>query len=181
MDSVDRDKIKDQERNDVITEGGVTLFWGGWASQWYPSFFRLDGLEFNCAEQFMMWSKAKLFGDALSMDKIMKAKWPKAQKQLGREAGPWNPAWDEPMGSRLVVLRGCMAKFQQNPDLWRQLAATGDSIIGEASPYDKIWGIGMGKDDSQARNPERWTGKNYLGQALMLARTLIKDYERGCP
>ena len=56
-------RIIEAEKNDVVTKGGVTLFWDGWASQWYPSVFLIDGTIFNCAEQWMMWSKAKFFGD----------------------------------------------------------------------------------------------------------------------
>lgn len=32
-------------------------------SNWYPSIFTLDGLSFSSVEQYMMYSKAVLFGD----------------------------------------------------------------------------------------------------------------------
>ena len=168
-------RIIEAEKNDVVTKGGVTLFWGGWASQWYPSVFLIDGTIFNCAEQWMMWSKAKFFGDTKTMGKILVAVWPKAQKELGRSAGPWNPAWDEPKGSRTVVLRGTLAKFRQNPELREKLLATGDTRIGEASPYDDVWGIGFGQDDPRAWDTAEWTGKNWLGNALMQARNLLGE------
>ena len=174
MNHEDIAKIKMMEANDVVTKGNVTLFWGGWASQWYPSEFTLDGELFNCAEQFMMWCKAKFFGDHASANKIMREKWPKAQKELGRAAGPYNPAWDEPHGSRFVVARGTLAKFEQNDDLRKLLLSTGDSVLGEASPYDDVWGIGFDTQDPRAWTPSQWTGKNWLGQALMAVRTQLR-------
>jgi hypothetical protein len=174
MNAQDVARIVEAEKNDVITRNGITLFWGGWASQWYPSAFTIDGIAFNCAEQYMMWSKAKFFGDTGSMEKILEAKWPKAQKELGRKAGPWNPEWDGDKGSRLVVLKGNIAKFGQNEDLREKLLATGNTEIGEASPYDKVWGIGFGTEHPEAWTPSKWTGTNWLGNALMEVRYLLQ-------
>jgi ribA/ribD-fused uncharacterized protein len=174
MNKRDRAKIIEAEKDDVVTKGNVTLFWGGWPSQWYPSDFEVDGVVYNCAEQYMMAEKARFFGDETTRAKILRTKWPKAQKELGRKAGPWNKTWDEPKGSRAVVLRGTIAKFQQNPDLRAKLLATGDTLIGEASPYDPIWGIGFASSDPRAWDPRKWTGKNWLGEALMTTRALFQ-------
>jgi ribA/ribD-fused uncharacterized protein len=168
-------RIVEAERNAVVTRGNVVLFWGGWASQWYPSTFKLEGIEFNCAEQFMMWSKATFFKDAETAQAILDSKWPRSQKELGRCAGTWDPAWDEPMGSRAAVLRGTMAKFSQNVELRDLLLKTGTRTIGEASPYDAIWGIGCGMDHCDVWDTSTWKGKNYLGLALMQVRSLIRD------
>ncbi len=102
--------------------------------------------------------------------KIMKCKYAMAQKELGRSAGPYNADWDKPKGSRLAVYRGNLAKFSQNPGLKKLLLATGTSKIGEASPYDDLWGIGMDVKDKRALTPSKWTGKNWLGEALMKVR-----------
>jgi ribA/ribD-fused uncharacterized protein len=175
MEKAERERIIEAEKNDVVTRGEVTLFWGGWASQWYPSDFVVDDVTFNCAEQFMMFSKAIFFGDTDTATKVLGARWPKQQKELGRMAGPWNPAWDEPEGSRVIVLRGTLAKFRQNPRLRKALMGTGESIIAEASPVDAKWGIGLGMDDGKAWDPAQWRGTNWLGKALMQARTLLRD------
>jgi ribA/ribD-fused uncharacterized protein len=175
MEAADVLRIQDEEKNSVVTAHGLTLFWGGWASQWYPSMFILDGIEFNCAEQFMMWAKAKFFGDEATAKKVLEAKWPRTQKALGRAASPWNAQWDEPEGSRTVVLRGNMAKFHQNPALRELLMQTTGTIIAEASPYDGKWGIRLGMGHADAWRPDRWPGKNWLGQVLMQVRTLLGD------
>jgi predicted NAD-dependent protein-ADP-ribosyltransferase YbiA (DUF1768 family) len=40
----------------------------------------------------------------------------------------------------------------------------------EASPRDRVWGIGMGASHSDATRPSRWRGTNLLGFALMNVR-----------
>lgn len=50
-------------------------------SQFYKSPFMIDGIEFNCAEQWMHWKKAILFGDQEVAQQILKAKSPFDQKK----------------------------------------------------------------------------------------------------
>jgi ribA/ribD-fused uncharacterized protein len=45
----------------------------------------------------------------------------------------------------------------------------------EASPYDRIWGIGLGAEDPKAKHPSTWQGENLLGFALMDAREAIRN------
>ena len=59
-------------------------------------------------------------------------------------------------------------------ELKAYLLSTGNKIIVEASPYDKIWGIGLGKDDTDSINPEKWNGLNLLGFALMEVRDELR-------
>lgn len=73
-----------------------------------------------------------------------------------------------------IVVRGNMAKFTQNEELRAALLATGQKILAEASPYDRIWGIGFSPRDELAKQPEMWEGENLLGQALMIVRDHIQ-------
>lgn len=50
------------------------------------------------------------------------------------------------------------------------LISTKDSILVEASPYDKIWGIGMSANNENIENSLLWRGLNLLGFALMEVR-----------
>ena len=41
-----------------------------------------------------------------------------------------------------IVLRGNLAKFSQNEEMRDALKTTGAHRIAEASPHEKVWGIG---------------------------------------
>jgi predicted NAD-dependent protein-ADP-ribosyltransferase YbiA (DUF1768 family) len=44
----------------------------------------------------------------------------------------------------------------------------------EASPVDRIWGIGLAADHEHAAQPSNWRGLNLLGFALMRARAMLR-------
>lgn len=138
-------------------------------SNWHIAPFSFRGIEFNCVEQFMMYAKAKTFADEITAAKILAAKHPKTQKALGREVDPYNDAvW---VAKRMkVVYVACKEKFTQNPHLLEQLLATGGTVLVEASPYDRIWGIGMGEHAPGVDDPANWRGQNLLGQVLTRLR-----------
>lgn len=137
-------------------------------SQWYNSPFEIDGVQFNCGEQYMMYSKAKLFGNDDIAECILIENKPKNQKALGRNyVTNFNEEkWIEERFN--IVYRGNMAKFSQNPTLKQLLLSTNDKIIAEASPYDTIWGIGISPE--HANKGHAWRGLNLLGQILMKVR-----------
>jgi ribA/ribD-fused uncharacterized protein len=68
------------------------------------------------------------------------------------------------------VFKGNYAKFSQNDELSDELLATGNKILVEASPYDTIWGIGMGEKEPGINDPANWKGLNLLGWSIMLVR-----------
>jgi ribA/ribD-fused uncharacterized protein len=43
-------------------------------------------------------------------------------------------------------------------------------LLVEASPADRVWGIGLDAHSPDAQQPERWKGLNLLGFALMEVR-----------
>ncbi len=122
-----------------------TLFWDGPFSQWYPAYFEIDGVEYNCAEQYMMAMKAKHFGDLDTLEMIMESESPRNQKALGRVVDGFDEdEWEreEDNGMPLcwnIVWRGNEAKFSQNPYLRESLLATKGTTLVEASPEDEIW------------------------------------------
>ena len=69
-----------------------------------------------------------------------------------------------------IVLQGNLAKFEQNEELQQFLKTTDGKILVEASPRDRIWGIGMGAANENANNPKKWRGKNLLGFVLTEVR-----------
>lgn len=145
----------------------------GALSQWWPVSFTIDGLTFQSAEHFMMWSKATLFGDKNAAERILAAPDPHAAKALGREVQGFDQAiWNARRFD--IVVSASVAKFGQHADLKAYLSGTSGRILVEASPHDRIWGIGLSADDPRAFDPYQWKGMNLLGFALMRARdTLI--------
>jgi len=138
-------------------------------SQWYRSTFTVDGIAFNCAEQFMMHGKAKLFDDAETAAKILAADHPRQHKAHGRKVKPFDDAvWRREREA--IVLAGSRAKFTQNAALLELLLATRGTTLVEASPYDKIWGIGLSAEDPRAQDPKSWRGQNLLGKILTQLR-----------
>ncbi|MCY0987772.1 NADAR family protein [Nannocystis sp. ILAH1] len=155
----------------VIETETMVLFWQPPAAfgQWTPSRFEVDGVTYGCAEQFMMAEKARLFGDEATRAKILATDSPRQHKALGREvAGFVQAVWDRECLE--IVVRGNRAKFTQNPDLRAALLATGDKLLVEASPLDRLWGVGLRADDPRIHDPGQWRGKNLLGEALMRVR-----------
>jgi hypothetical protein len=151
-----------------------TFFWSGPFSQWYASEFKLNGEKFCTAEQYMMYMKAKLFGDEEIANQIMKTHNPKEQKALGRKVRNFDPViWNKHADQ--IVFDGSYAKYTQNASLLALLLETDGSLLVEASPYDKIWGIGMSAAEADRVPPSKWKGENRLGIALTKVREKIVE------
>lgn len=138
-------------------------------SQWYASGFEINGILYPTAEHYMMAEKARVFNDKETLEKILSARSPAEAKQLGRTVRDfsgtvWNPKRYD------IVVAGNLAKFSQCPELADFLLKTGSKVLVEASPKDRIWGIGLSEDDPNAHNPNLWNGLNLLGFALMEVR-----------
>lgn len=141
-------------------------------TQWYISAFSKMGVNFLCAEQYMMALKALVFADDLSFHKIMDESNPYECMKLGREISNFNQStWD--MFKEETVFNGNLLKFQQNEYLKDYLKSTKDKIIVEASPRDRIWGIGMEEGDAGIEDPNNWKGENLLGFILMDVRDYL--------
>lgn len=143
-------------------------------SQWFIAPFHLDGQRYLTAEHYMMAQKARLFNAEDQLKKILECSAPSEAKQLGREV----PNFDERLWKQhrfAYVVAGNLGKFSQNPALSDFLLSTGEQILVEASPRDRIWGIGMGASNPDANHPERWRGQNLLGFALMQVRAQLSQ------
>lgn len=156
----------------TITEDMV-LFYGSCFSQWARYPIIINRIEYNCCEQWMMSEKARAFEDYYILKRIMASDNPRDQKTLGKDVKDFNRArWD--VIARSIVFKGNYAKFTQNEELTKILLSTGDRIIVEASPVDRVWGIGLGKDDPRALDKDQWKGTNWLGEVLMDVRSKIR-------
>lgn len=138
-------------------------------SQWFDAGFEIDGTIYSTAEHWMMAAKARLFSDHESLEQILIAGDPSSAKALGRGVkGFDNDVWKA--HRRRLVTEGNLAKFSQNAELGSFLRSTEGHVLVEASPYDRIWGIGLLAADEKAQHPDTWQGENLLGFALMDVR-----------
>ncbi|MDQ1048940.1 ribA/ribD-fused uncharacterized protein [Streptomyces sp. V4I2] len=142
-------------------------------SQWWPSPFTVDGVAYRTAEHWMMASKARLFGDPEAERAAVEARSPAQAKKAGRLVRGFDDAvWERERYG--IVVEGSVHKFAAHADLREFLLGTGNRVLVEASPLDRIWGIGLAADDERAGNPELWRGPNLLGFALMEARGRLR-------
>lgn len=177
----------------AIAAGGVRVkylhFWGhrpqrdgsvgaGCLSQWWPSPFTVDGVEYATAEHWMMAGKARLFGDADAERRALAAGHPRTAKSVGRTVR----GFDEDLWAAArfeLIAQGSVHKFGQHPDLRRFLLGTAGRVLVEASPLDRVWGIGLAAGDPGADDPSAWRGLNLLGFALMEARSRLAQAATG--
>lgn len=138
-------------------------------SQWWAEPFVVDGVTYPTAEHYMMAEKARVFGDRGALAAILATQDPGRAKSLGRSVRNFD---EREWVSRRegVILRGNHAKFSQSETLRRLLLDTKDVVLVEASPSDRIYGIGLEDYDPRAKDPRRWKGMNLLGFALMEVR-----------
>jgi ribA/ribD-fused uncharacterized protein len=174
----------------TLTKDDCIFFWktthiNGWGSQWYPSSFEatveidegvVEKVRLPTAEHWMMLQKALLFGDKEIARKVIDVTESSNQqmryvKSLGRKVKNFDE-WRWKKERERIVLEGNMLKFEQNEELKKKLLDTGEKIIVEASPTDKIWGIGMGEAKAVRVDRSQW-GMNLLGKALMSTRKAI--------
>lgn len=142
-------------------------------SQWWTEPFTVNNVKYASAEHWMMAHKAELFGDLEAKQDVLLAKTPGEAKQIGRRVKNFDPVkWDNEKYS--IVINGNLHKFRQSPQLKEFLVNTGKRVLVEASPVDRIWGIGLSADDEAASNPIRWKGENLLGFVLMEVRDILK-------
>lgn len=157
--------------DEISTDGENLFFWGSVFSQFYPAKFKAYFaedmiLDFECAEQFMMANKAILFQDRESFAAIMSTGYnPARNKAQGRVI----ENFDEELWQTYrqgIVVEGNFLKFSQNQNLLDKFNEYKHLNFVEASPTDKIWGIGLHWLDPQILEKSNWNGENLLGVCL---------------
>lgn len=123
----------------------------------------------------MMYNKAILFNDTDSANKILKTNDVKKQKAIGRKVKNFKQEdWDRKKFD--IIVKGNLLKFSQNEDIKEELVSN-NKILVEASPYDRIYGIGLKYDNDLILDEKNWQGENLLGKALMKVRSKLKNNE----
>jgi len=173
-----------QEKFDNNEKIKYIFFWGhqpqkdgsigkGCLSQWWEQLFEKEDLVFKSAEHFMMYQKAILFNDTEIAQQILSCRTPAESKKLGRQVRNFDQAiWEKKRYE--IVLEASILKFGQHENLKEYLLNTSNRVLVEASPHNKIWGIGLTKDAPNIKDPYTWKGLNLLGFALMEARDILE-------
>ncbi|WPA99512.1 uncharacterized protein RHO25_004130 [Cercospora beticola] len=170
------------ESEDTTSSPSPVLFWKptqtyGYLGQWHMSSFTdpSNNQTFNCAEQYMMYHKAILFNDLDVASQIMQTDNPRQHKSLGARVKNFSDkAWNKEKTN--IVENGNWLKFTQSEELKTWLLSTGESELVEASPYDRIWGIGFMAGDALKVERSSW-GENLLGKVLMRVRDRLRAKE----
>ncbi|CAK4034644.1 Hypothetical predicted protein [Lecanosticta acicola] len=165
---------------DVQDSTGPLYFWRefeqpyGFLSQWYESPFEVDGITYQSAEMWMMVQKAKLFGDEVIAEQMLQTTVPSEHQRLGRLAkGFERKKWDQ--NKSRIVEEGNYHKFtkaKESKHMMSALLHTGDRELVEASPTDRIWGVGFAAHEA-GENRNTW-GENLLGKAIMKVREQLR-------
>lgn len=143
-------------------------------SQWWPSNFTENEIVYKTVGHYILSWKAKLFGDIKTANAILNKRFPKDVKELSRTISNFNAdVWND--YKYTIAKQGNYLKFSQNDALKQFLITTGNTIIVEANPSDKVWGIGLTEDESIAKNPNNWEGQNLFGFTLMEVRDELKN------
>lgn len=158
----------------MITTDTHVYFYGGIYSNWDNCHFTDSHafVRFKNSEQAFMWYKADWFNDHKIVHQVELTSDPAAVKALGRQIDKFDEkAWKCVKFGFMVWVN--YLKFSQNPYYSQTLKNTGERILVEASPTDKIWGVGLGETDPLILDEKNWKGSNLLGKALMEVRTML--------
>ena len=144
-------------------------------SNFHPTNFTVDGIHYTSSEQFVQCSKALLFKDYVTANKIINATNALECKELSREIVNFDKStWEE--RAKKLCKPGIQAKFHQNSCLSDVLIhCTGDKQIIE-SAKDKIWGTGIPLHDDDCLNPRKWLsrGPGIMGEILTEIREELR-------
>lgn len=159
------------------------FFWGGEFSNFFPCTIKYEYNKkvytFSSSEQLFMWLKAKVFKDDEIACEILKADTPHNAKKLGiKIKGFDNTLWEEHRERAMKI--ALWNKFSQNTHLRDFFLGErfDNKIFVEASPFDKVWGIGLTENDELANDEKNWKGLNLLGKCLNNVREeLIATYK----
>ena len=156
------------------------FFYKDWLSNYQRTKFDVEwnGVKytFTSTEQGFMYIKAITFGDNVTAQKILNTDDPNRCRKLGRQVKGYNDAeWAKIRYDVFYTLN--WAKYTQDKKLQEKLLDPqfdGKKFI-EASPIDKIWGIGYGEDNPNIEFTDMYWGKNYLGRILTNIRKRLKS------
>lgn len=165
----------------------------GWLSNEYPVEYNWKGVRYFTVDQAIAAEKARYYGNMEALQKIMKTRSATTMRAEARRLGipVMDPALEANQGAAAAVqaqkeaqwnqtkpkilLSVLLAKFRQHIALGRKLLDTGDAQIAYAENRNTEEGIGLALTDIRAGTPNKWRGKNTLGDALLQVRMQLRN------
>ena len=143
-------------------------------SNFHRANFKINGENYNCAEQYIQSEKAKHCDDDVSRHRIMNMKDPREMKRQGTRLRNFIPQKWEKERARDVAYQAVKNKFAQNPRLLEKLRNSGTLTIVEAS-RETPWGCGLSLRHPGILKSESWTnGPGLMSEVLIQVRSEIK-------
>ena len=154
------------------------FFYKDWLSNYQKTNFNVEWkgttYTFSSTEKGFMYIKAITFGDSVTASKIMKTDDPNQCRKLGRQVkGYKDNIWENVRYDIFYKLN--WAKYTQDKELQKKLLDPqfdGKTFV-EASPIDKIWGIGYSEDNPNIELAKDYWGKNYLGRIIEDRKSVV--------
>ena len=138
-----------------------------------PNQLTVKGYSFDSTEKAFMYLKADFFGDYEVAKLIYQESDPAKAKALGRLVNGYDDAvWSCVREGMMTYVN--LLKYRGNKEWAYQLLDTGDRTIVEASPIDKVWGVGLAEKDPLILDERNWRGLNLLGKSLMTVREMLR-------
>ena len=155
------------------------FFYKDWLSNYQKTKINVTWKDMECTftstEQGFMFIKALTFKDINTAEKILATNDPNQCRKLGRQVkGYKDSEWEKIRYDVFYTLN--WAKYTQDKELQKKLLDPqfdGKTFV-EASPIDKIWGIGYAEDNPNIEYAQIYWGKNYLGRILTNIRNRLK-------
>lgn len=140
----------------------------------YNAPFEIDGVRFTTIEQYIAYMKCILFGDNDAALSVLETKRESRQRDIANNSEAFlETVWK---GERqIVVIKGLLAQFRQNPEIKEKLLSTGDAYLVSCSHMDVIYSCGYRIDEEKHLDASKWRGRNVLGFALMAVRSILQS------
>ena len=134
-------------------------------SNFYPSTYLYDGIQYISSEQLIQANKTKFFGDLDTYNQILSCSTSLECKNLSRQIRNVDKSeWEEEAGN--ICHPGICAKFFQNPFAMDTLLhRTGSKRIVECAS-NRLWGTGLSLGEPSCLDSSKWFSQGILGQIL---------------
>ena len=148
-------------------------------SNFYPSRFFHNGIEYHSSEQFIQHAKAKFFGDSYCQSTVLNTETALSAKRAGREITNYDhKRWCK--HAKEICKPGIDAKFCQNPKAMQALLETGNKTLVECTK-DNVWGNGYPLGHPNCLRSQTWKSKGILGEILEEIRNHHLSQARSMP